>query len=220
MTSARPLKYPGGRIIVFAKTPRPGSVKTRLAETIGAENAAVLYRQLMRFTVMRVEHAALAPVQLQVTPDLQHPLFDSLAEQGIDIIEQQGADLGARMSNAFQVVLADSEFALLIGSDCPALSVAYLESACRALLDGTEVVLGPTEDGGYVLIGMRRCHAALFEDIPWSTDQVMAVTRQRLASLGCRALELDTLWDLDRPEDLLRWRRGPDMQPDASTRSD
>lgn len=208
MTNARPLKYPSGRIIVFAKTPQPGAVKTRLAQTIGSDTAAMLYRQLLRFTMLRVDHAALAPVQLQVTPSVEHPLFDALAAQGIEVIEQQGADLGQRMSNALQAALVHSEFAVLIGTDCPALSVGYLERACRSLLDGAEVVLGPAEDGGYVLIGMRQYHKELFEQVPWSTDQVLAVTRERLATLGCRAVELDTLWDLDRPEDLLRWRRG------------
>lgn len=208
MTSARPLKYPGGRIIVFAKTPQPGAVKTRLAETIGVDAAAVLYRQLLRFTMLRVDHAALAPIQLQVTPSVEHPLFDSLAAQGIEVTEQQGADLGERMANALETALAESEFAVLIGTDCPALSVGYMEQACRALIDGAEVVLGPAEDGGYVLIGMRRYRKELFEQIPWSTDRVLAATRDRLATLDCRAVELDTLWDLDRPEDLLRWRRG------------
>ena len=137
-----------------------------------------------------------------------HPLFQSLANQGIPVELQQGSDLGERMHNALEAALLHGEFALLIGTDCPALTVDYLDRACRALLDGADVVLGPAEDGGYVLIGLRHCHRELFTDIPWSTDRVLDITRERLATQGCRAVELDTLWDLDRPEDLLRWRRG------------
>ncbi len=177
----------------------------------------MLYGQLLRLTVLRAEQAALAPVQLQVTPDIHHPLFESLAAQGIEIRQQQGADLGERMARALREALKQSQFAVLVGSDCPAMSVGYLDRACRSLTDGAEVVLGPAEDGGYVLIGARHSYEPLFEGISWSTDQVLTETRQRLAMLGCRTVELDTLWDLDRPEDLLRWRRGPARQPDILT---
>jgi len=193
---------------VFAKAPVPGQVKTRLADGIGSEEAAVLYRQLLEQTVARAVASGLAPVELQVTPDKRHPSFTTLADRyAIPITLQTGGDLGQRMAAALRSALQDSDFVLLIGTDCPAMDEDYLLAACELLDKGADAVVGPAEDGGYVLIGLRRFDARLFNDIPWSSGQVMDTTRERLRSLGWRWEELPALWDLDRPEDLLRWQR-------------
>jgi hypothetical protein len=94
---------------------------------------------------------------------------------------------------------------VLIGTDCPAMNADYLRRACRYLDAGSAVVLGPAEDGGYVLIAARTCDRRLFSDIPWSSDRVLQLTRARLRALKLPYKELDTLWDVDRPEDLRRW---------------
>lgn len=108
------------------------------------------------------------------------------------------------MNHALDQTLQLAEFTVLIGTDCPAMDCDYLESACAALVAGCDAVLGPAEDGGYVLTGLRRCHSHLFEDIPWGTSDVLAQTRQRLDDLGWTRRELTTQWDVDHPRDLDR----------------
>jgi len=112
------------------------------------------------------------------------------------------------MARAMESALAAGSQGLLIGCDCPALTAAYLREAAAALSGGNDAVLGPAEDGGYVLIGLARSPTAqLFEDIGWGTATVMQETRTRLARGNWRWRELAVLWDVDRPEDLRRLRR-------------
>lgn len=196
-------------MLVFAKPPLPGQVKTRLAAAIGHERAAALYARMVTATVSLAVEALLAPVEVHVSSDAQHSLFVSLQRRhGIAVKRQTGADLGRRMDGALRGALRHSRFAVLIGTDCPVMSADYLARACRALESGRDAVIGPAEDGGYVLLGVRVTDARLFEDIPWSSDQVLSRTRTRLQALGYDYTELDTLWDLDRPQDLLRWQSG------------
>jgi glycosyltransferase A (GT-A) superfamily protein (DUF2064 family) len=108
------------------------------------------------------------------------------------------------MLAAFESVLATHPRALLLGSDCPALSARHLRQADRALREGTDAVFVPCEDGGYALIGLQRPEARLFDGIAWGGGNVMADTRNRLTGLGWRWRELETLWDVDRPEDYRR----------------
>jgi rSAM/selenodomain-associated transferase 1 len=207
MTGQPDYQYPAGRILVFAKAPVAGEVKTRLAAHIGKQAAVVLYEQLLRDTLGMAVRTALAPVEMHVASRACHPVFMSLADrQPVEVRLQKGADLGQRMCNAIQAALRTADFVLLIGTDCPAMSADYLRQACRQLDAGSAVVLGPAEDGGYVLIGARSCDERLFTDIPWSSDRVLQLTRARLQSLKLPYTELDTLWDLDRLEDLRRWR--------------
>jgi rSAM/selenodomain-associated transferase 1 len=208
MTGQPDYRYPHGRILVFAKAPVPGEVKTRLAAHIGGQAAASVYQSLLRDTVTMALATALAPVELHVSSRTCHPLFVSLADrQSLKVRLQRGADLGQRMYHALQTALHNASFALLIGTDCPAMNADYLRRACRHLDAGSAVVLGPAEDGGYVLIAARICDRRLFSDIPWSSDRVLQLTRARLRALKLPYKELDTLWDVDRPEDLQRWQR-------------
>jgi hypothetical protein len=108
------------------------------------------------------------------------------------------------MRAAFESALARHPRALLVGSDCPALTTRHLRQADRALCEEADAVLAPCEDGGYALIGLRRVDARLFDGISWGSGNVMAATRNRLAGLGWRWRELETLWDVDRPEDYER----------------
>lgn len=93
----------------------------------------------------------------------------------------------------------------MVGTDCPPMTAAYVEQAFQALEGGSELVLGPAEDGGYVLIGLRRHLPWLFTDMPWSSDQVLDLTLQRARDRMIKVRELDRLWDLDRPQDLQRY---------------
>src|SRR5258706_3369194 len=108
----------------------------------------------------------------------------------VSLYAQGGGDLGARMQRAFESALARSRHAILVGSDIPALSVQYLRDADQALGQGDDVVLGPAEDGGYLLVGLSRCGTALFRGIPWGGSEALAETRRRIAALRWRATQL------------------------------
>jgi hypothetical protein len=195
-------------LAVFAKAPEPGRVKTRLAPLLGKAGAARLHAQLVERALRTALAARLGPVELHCAPRLRHPFFRALARRyGVRLRAQGRGGLGARMRRAFERMLGAADAAILIGSDCPALRPADLRAGARALRAGADAVLAPAEDGGYVLIGLRRVPAGLFEHIAWGGAQVLAETRRRLARLGWRRVELRTLWDVDRPEDVLRLRK-------------
>ena len=194
------------RIMVFAKAPTPGRVKTRLVPALGERAAAALHRQLAERTLGTARAARLGPVELWCAPGTNDAFFAACAEQhGVGLRDQGEGDLGMRMARALESALAEGSPGLLIGSDCPALTPEYLREAAAALVNGSDAVIGPAEDGGYVLIGLARSPAApLFKDIAWGSATVMQETRAHLARLNWRWRELATLWDVDRPEDLLR----------------
>jgi rSAM/selenodomain-associated transferase 1 len=195
-------------VAVLAKAPLAGLAKTRLIPVLGADGAAALQARLIERTAATACAAAIGPVTLWATPDEHHPVFQALgARHGVALARQVDGDLGARMLAA---VTAASGPALVIGTDCPALSADHLRTAADALRSGpgggADAVVIPADDGGYALIGLRRAEPALFSDMRWSTPEVMVETRQRLRQLGLRWQEPFTLWDVDIPEDLKRLR--------------
>lgn len=192
--------------IVFAKAPRAGEVKTRLIPLLGAEGAATLHRQLTHRTLVTATDAGLGPVELHAAPDVNDEFLQACAWRfGVALAPQRGADLGARLENAFDEALARHGRVIIIGTDCPVLTAQHLRDASTALEQGQDAVFIPAEDGGYALIGLTRCDHRLFDGIAWGTDNVMAATRERLRQLKWRWHELETLWDIDRPEDYRRW---------------
>lgn len=204
------LRHPNARIIVFAKSPVPGYAKTRLIPVLGAQGAADLQARLIRRTVDLAVGSALAPVSLWVCGATGREFFATFQHAvGGRILLQTGSDLGARMGYALEHALQDAEFAVLIGSDCPVLDVTHLEHACAVLAAGADLTLGPAEDGGYVLIGLRRFDPLLFDAIAWGSSTVLEQTRERSRRLGWTCGELPLLWDVDRPEDLERLSRLP-----------
>ncbi len=212
-----PMHYPDARILIFAKAPEPGEVKTRLIPALGAVAAAELYRRLLLTTVARVTAAALCPVQCWCAPEPPHPFFEHLgARYGVSLYAQTGTDLGERMQRAAQSALEQARSVLLIGGDCPELGERHLRQALAWLSAGEDAVVGPAEDGGYVLLGLKRTDDLLFSAIPWGTEEVLGLTRQRLRVLGWRWRELETLWDLDRPSDLKRWPSAAAILSDRS----
>ncbi len=185
----------------------PGQVKTRLIPSVGAERAAEIYRTLLERVIGEATREV-APVEIWCAPDTRHAVFRAVAvNPSITLYTQKTGDLGQRMAHAAHQALAWSEMVLLIGGDCPELKAEHLRLALTWLDAGVDAVLGPAEDGGYVLLGMRRMNRQLFRDIPWGTDQVLKITRQRLAQLGWAWCELEPLWDLDRYADLQRYLR-------------
>lgn len=191
--------------IVFAKAPRAGEVKTRLIPLLGAEGAAALHRQLTRRTLVTATDAGLGPVELHAAPDIDDAFLQDCAKRfGVALLPQRGNDLGERMRNAFDDALVRHGRVLIIGTDCPVLTLRHLDDA-QAALQTHDAVLIPAQDGGYALIGLTRCDHRLFENIAWGGDTVLAATRERLRALKWRWHELETLWDIDRPEDYRRW---------------
>ncbi len=202
------MRHPSGRILIFAKAPVPGEVKRRLAKTLGADEATKVYEAMLEYVVAMAARSGLSPITLCVTPDSGHPLFQSLSERfGVELEPQRGADLGERMAHALESALETAEYAILIGSDCPLLDEAYLAQALEGLAQGAEAMFGPAEDGGYVLVGLRRSEPALFRDLPWGGERVMAITRERCAEKAIRLKELAVLYDIDRENDFARFRR-------------
>ena len=192
--------------MVFAKAPTPGRVKTRLVPALGEAGAAQLQRQLVERTLRTALAAELGPVELWCAPGTNDAFFADCAKQhGLSLRGQGEGDLGIRMARALEHVIAEGSPGLLIGSDCPALTAEYLREAAAALAGGNDAVLGPAEDGGYVLIGLARSPLPqLFDGIVWGAATVMQETRSRLARLNWRWRELATLWDVDRLQDLER----------------
>jgi rSAM/selenodomain-associated transferase 1 len=191
-------------VAVLAKAPIAGFAKTRLIPVLGARGAAVLQERLVERAVETACAAAIGPVTLWTTPDESHPVFQSIgAHLGITLARQADGDLGARMLAA---ITAANTCVLLIGSDCPALTLDHLRAAADVLRDRAPAVVIPAEDGGYALIGLRTPEPALFSDMPWSTPLVMNETRRRLRTLGLTWREPVTLWDVDLPRDLERMR--------------
>lgn len=192
--------------IVFAKAPRAGEVKTRLIPLLGAEGAAALHRQLVHRTLVTATDAGTGPVELHAAPDVNDAfLLECSRHFDVALVPQHGDDLGKRMSNAFDDGLTRHDRVIIIGTDCPVLNAQHLRDAQAALNSGNDAVLIPAEDGGYALIGLTRCDNRLFENMTWGGNNVLAVTRERLKALQWRWHELETLWDIDRPEDYRRW---------------
>lgn len=193
------------RLIVFAKAPQPGAVKTRLIPLLGEAGAAALQARLVERTLTTACAAGVGPVELCCAPRAEDPFFEYCGGRyAVSLAAQADGDLGARMRHAFARVLSVARHAILIGTDCPALTVSHLQQAACALTEGDDAVLTPAEDGGYPLIGLNRCEDVLFRDIEWGSAVVMAATRERLRRLRWSWRELETLWDIDRPEDYRR----------------
>lgn len=192
------------QIAIFAKAPVTGYAKTRLIPLLGRQGAADLQAILIRQTVETATRSPLRPISLWCAPDGSHDLFASLSQEfALTSHQQIGADLGARMLNAFEALTPNGPV-VLIGTDCPALTTEHLVHCSDALRNGADAVFIPAEDGGYALIGLRRPITQLFENMPWGTNGVMSRTRERLHELRLDVFETQELWDIDTPADFLR----------------
>lgn len=190
-------------VAILAKAPIAGFAKTRLIPRLGPQGAALLQRWLLQRTVDTAMQAAIGPVSLWCAPDVDHPEFARFGTAGaIALRPQPAGDLGERMHAA----IAESPTVagtLVIGTDCPLLTPELLRQAAASLFEHDAAVV-PAEDGGYVLIGMRRAARQVFERVAWSSAEVMAQTRERLTELNWRCAEFSPLWDVDRDADFAR----------------
>jgi hypothetical protein len=206
-------------IAVFARAPEPGRAKTRLIPQLGARRAARLQAALMTRAVERACAVPGARVTLWVAGPVDHTDVERCRQDfAVEVRAQSGTDLGERMRTAVEDSITSARSTIIIGTDCPAQGVEDLLAA-RDALRANDVVLQPATDGGYVLIGMKSSLnplAALFADIEWGSDRVLATTRARLRAAQLGFAELRALPDLDRPEDLAAavargWMRGEEF---------
>jgi rSAM/selenodomain-associated transferase 1 len=200
------VKYPDARLLLLSKAPDPGQVKTRLIPVIGAVGAAELYEDLLCSSLEMAVNSGLSPVDLWCSPTMAHPFFQQCRQRyGVELREQIRGNLGRRMAHALESASQSSQPLVLIGADCPALSADDLEEAFTLLDQGSEVVLGPAEDGGYYLIGMRGLYPFVFDDVPWSTSTVLDLTQTRLNNRGVKWQCLPPHRDLDTVDDYRAW---------------
>ncbi len=183
------------RVALFARYPTPGQAKTRLITAIGEAAAAALHRRLVERTLATVRASGL-PFELRIT-GAPMEAFAGWLGGDVPLVAQGDGDLGERLARVPAPML-------LIGGDCPDLVPAHLLAAAAAF-DKAPAVLGPAADGGYWLFGLGRAMPHCFAAMSWGTDAVAAQTRARLADEGVTPVELETLHDCDRPEDLARW---------------
>lgn len=197
-------------LAILAKAPVAGWAKTRLIPLLGARGAARAQRRFTVDTLGLASATQLGSVTLWCAPDRHHRFFQVLVQAlqkrtTLVCVDQPAGDLGVRMGYAFaqHFSIAPNLPLLLMGTDCPLLSPGVLQQAANAMVH-SDAVLIPAEDGGYVLIGLRRNLPQVFEGIDWSTPAVLAQTRARLRSSGATWQELAPLWDVDEPAD---WQR-------------
>ncbi|MFO0601119.1 MAG: TIGR04282 family arsenosugar biosynthesis glycosyltransferase [Myxococcaceae bacterium] len=190
-----------GVVAVFAKPPRPGEVKTRLGAVLGHEAATRLARAFFEDTWNG----------LQRVPDLHRVIASTTDEPAAfgaptaEVWLQGEGDLGARIERIARRALAQAPWFIALGADSPGLPAARLEAARAALLRH-DAVLGPAEDGGYYLLGLKRLSPGLFADLPWSTNTTFNATRHRLVERGYSVATIQTWFDVDEPSDLERLR--------------
>lgn len=194
-------------VAIMAKAPWRGGVKTRLCPPLDPTEAAGLYQSFLRDKIAQVRTLRRAHPVLAYTPTDSRPLFAELAPD-FTLLGQRGADLGERLGHVLADLLAAGHpAAIAIDSDTPTLPTEFLEYAVELVPRGdADVVLGPTDDGGYYLIGGRALHRELFDGIPWSTPDVLEETLRRAAAAGLQTIQLPAWFDVDTPEDLARLR--------------
>jgi len=194
------------KIIVFARAPEKGHVKTRLASVIGEDRALAVYRELLDSVLQKTSGCGFPVCCYSNKPN--HAYFDHWKQQDIAFRQQAGTDLGERMSNSLQTESSASVPVILMGSDCPQLSCETIHSVVDDLDKGKQVVIVPATDGGYVLIAFAgNIYAQLFEGINWSTDIVLQQTEAKLKLLGLSYSLLEPLLDIDTFDDYQDWLR-------------
>jgi len=194
-------------LCVMAKAPEPGKVKTRLCPPLSPDEAAELYRCFLMDRIAQAREVGGVERALAYTPAAAVAVFAAMAP-GLTLLPQRGGDLTSRLvAVCGQLFRNDYDAVILIDSDSPTLPTEYLDRAVAVMKAADhDVVLGPSDDGGYYLIGMRRPHPELFEDVPWSTPTVLAETEERASALRLTSARLPAWYDVDTAADLARLR--------------
>lgn len=188
-------------LAMFAKTPLPGLVKTRLTPPLSAEEGADLYRCMLLDTVTRARTLSLDPFICHDGCDL----FFRESFPGMPLLQQRGSCLGSRLENAFDALLGlGYQARAVIGTDAPDLPLAFIEDAFRLLEGGADAVFGPAEDGGFYLVALNCGHGDLFREIPWSGPEVLKRSLEKAAGAGLSVALLPSWYDVDVFQDLCR----------------
>ena len=187
-------------LLVFCRAPVPGATKTRLTPPLESGQAAALSAAMLLDTIETVDSMGIT-ARLAVAREGDLPAVAALVPHR-QVEVQSGGDLGERLGEAAKRSLRRSEAVVIVGSDCPMLSAEHVRGALDALAEGADAAVCPSADGGYGLIALARPCPQLFSGIPWSTDGVLAATRQAADAAGLRLAEVDPLDDVDRPEDI------------------
>jgi hypothetical protein len=195
-------------LVVFAKAPVPGQVKTRLCPPLTPDEAATIHGTFVLDTLERTK-AAVTRLKLQAdrylacAPSSDLAFFRIMEErQAVSLLEQEGENLGARMNRACEMLFERGyQQVVIVGTDVPSLPLDYYRLALDQLTRH-DLVLGPALDGGYYMIGLKKVLPALFHDIPWSTDRVLAITREKAMSMGLSIALLPEWRDVDTIHDL------------------
>ena len=195
---------PPNVLMVFAKAPIPGRVKTRLAEELGEVEAAEIYRELGLRTVRQLDGGSYRTVIYYDPPDSVDEMRDWLGTEDHEYLPQPEGDLGKRLIHAFEWGFSEGELVCVVGTDILGLDASLIERAFSLLSgsSGADAVLGPATDGGYYLLGLRQRAPGLFEGISWSTDRVLDESMKRAEDLGLSVKSLLPLADVDRAEDV------------------
>lgn len=188
------------RIVIFAKAPVAGKVKTRLIPALGAQRAADLAERMLGDTCREALAANIGPVELCLE---HHPGWKGAIVDGLEISDQGVGDLGKRLWRAAERA---GPPLLFIGTDCPALNRHRLRASAEHLATH-DCMIHPTEDGGYALLGLIKLDRSLFTDIAWSTPTVAQTTMEKIRALGWSLAVGETLHDIDEPADLVRHSR-------------
>jgi uncharacterized protein len=198
------MAMPANALAVMAKAPVTGEVKTRLLPAVTAEEAAELSRALLVDQLKHLQEFDAADFYLAFAPDDARLLMENLAPPCFRLFPQEGADLGARMEAAFKRLFdIGHRNIVLIGGDLPPLPLRYFAEAYAFLATSNQrVVLGPSRDGGYYLVGCNQPTPQIFQGMRWSHSAVLAQTQDKLASLKIDYHLLPTWFDIDTPADL------------------
>jgi uncharacterized protein len=202
----------------MAKAPRPGEAKTRLVPALSEEAAASLAACFVHDTVRKARQVVRNVIVSFIPPD-GRAVLEPLVPKEVDWVEQKGNELGDRLAGAIEEASARGfSPVLVLGTDSPTLPISYLETAVR-LLDSchADVVLGPAEDGGYYLVGLRHPCRSLFQNVPWSTPRAYASTANNARRAGPRFSSPRQWYDVDTPADLVRLRS--ELETDETMRS-
>lgn len=196
-----------GALLVFTRVPEPYQTKTRLIPALGAQGAADFHKGLLWQTLGSGKASNYAALELWCDGDIEHPFLRHCGEHYVAKMQlQQGVDLGERMCFAIEDGLAEYDFVTLIGSDCPTLSVDILNQSYHYLCSGADAVLGPSNDGGYYLIGLRCVSPSIFADVAWGGADVAQQTRENLQGLKLDCIELGMLADIDTADDYWQYQ--------------
>ncbi|MCF7907452.1 MAG: TIGR04282 family arsenosugar biosynthesis glycosyltransferase [Candidatus Omnitrophica bacterium] len=196
-------------LIVFAKEPQEGRVKTRLLDCLSARECLKLYKKLLKNTVSLARKVKCSGrIMAYDSYNQRAPFLERIASD-FTFYKQAGRGLGARMFDVFKAILKSNTKAVIIGSDSPNLPINYIDRAFEKL-SKNDLVLGPADDGGYYLIGLKQPCKKLFENIKWSSGTVFDRTVKKAKKLKKKTTVLDYWYDIDEPKDLKYIRKKPE----------